>query len=66
MIKVGIDAVSCHDRFHKFECKVHFLFPLENFVARLGGKQSNVSALGPHILVMSNSTKKARHLLQFF
>ncbi len=63
IVRKNKKTVSCHNFFHTFNGKVHFVSPAKFFLSKLTGERcKNVCVLGPHGVVVIQSTKETAHL----
>ncbi len=60
VVRISKEAILYHKCFHAFEGKIHCRYPTKCFLSRFTGEGcKNVCMLGPHVLVMIDSTKEA-------
>ncbi len=67
VVMLSEEANICHERFYALEGKVHFVSPAKCFLSRLNGERcKDVCVLGPHLVVVIDSTKETTHLQHVF
>ncbi len=66
MVGISKKAVLLYNSFHVFESEVHFVSPATCFFRLTGERCKNVCMLGPHTVVVVDSTKETTRLWKVF